>query len=215
MKDKRYIAVKASEPPREVGIYFVIDENGAKFSDRWCGEYWYSKGIHKLKYWLKEQPTEGVSAELDIQAGLQSRIEGWQQHHRDNGLSWNEISEMCRELFEYGKCSHSNKGQQTDSTVQSLPIDVEGVIKILHKYRYAIDDEGSDFWRGVDLEYAEQILSHFTPVKVEEDYLNLELLDLFNKYKIRKKEAVKYVLTLSQFMKAATELIAHNGNNMG
>ena len=61
---KLYREVKASERlPESDCIRFVIDENGARFSDRFVQGKWYSYPIHPVKYWLEpieitEEPQE-------------------------------------------------------------------------------------------------------------------------------------------------------------
>jgi len=50
-----YREVKCSERlPTKEGIYFVEDENGARFTDRFIQGDWYSYPIHKLQYWLEK-----------------------------------------------------------------------------------------------------------------------------------------------------------------
>ena len=67
MKAKHYIEIDASkELPKKDKIYFVIDEYGLIFSDRFSQEKWYSDPIHQIKYWLKEVPSKQITEEDTI-----------------------------------------------------------------------------------------------------------------------------------------------------
>jgi len=60
---KLYREVKASDrSPESDCIRFVIDENGARFADRFVQGKWYSDPIHLIKYWL--EPTEITEEEI-------------------------------------------------------------------------------------------------------------------------------------------------------
>jgi soluble cytochrome b562 len=61
----RYIEVKAeTRNPDKAGMYFVIDEHGAIFADRWSGKSWYSKNIHKIVFWLEKTPPQQNAEEF-------------------------------------------------------------------------------------------------------------------------------------------------------
>ena len=57
------VYVECEDDPTEDGIYFVVDENGARFADRWIQGKWYSYPIHPIKYWLKKLTRPTVSEE--------------------------------------------------------------------------------------------------------------------------------------------------------
>lgn len=80
--------------PESDCLRFVIDENGARFSDRFVQGEWYSYPIHPVKYWL--EPIEITEEEmcnwlLDF---LESEADGFKEELHFSRLSQYILSKL-------------------------------------------------------------------------------------------------------------------------
>jgi len=229
MKDKRFIAVKASEElPKEKTIVFAIyADNTPRTAFLQDGKWYQSDEEYALntpEYWLKEQPTAGLSAEDWLfREGIEDfEIAPTNKFGMLQSVNWNKIAELLEKYA--STCAKNATVELTtetsgtdhppemlrfmtidknlvDETTEEKPVDVEGVkqkiIKSIQDHLDLINE-----WKnpaGLHM-VANEILSHFTPVKVEEEIIEVEAEELpsFTEMKRMHSEHVKKINTKNE-----------------